>query len=91
MVIFDKKIKKFQRLDFKTCLYLYVTNAVIVDHSSVVEVEDKRTMSLEDSKYNEVFLFSNYEEYRNYYLMYVDSIEDRIINLVIILEKVKNK
>lgn len=79
----DKEIKKSQKLDFKTWLYLYITHAVRVDHPLVVEVEDKRTMFVKDSKKNEVFVFNNYEEYRNYYLMYLDSIEDEVIDLAI--------
>ena len=79
----DKEIKKSQKLDFKTWLYLYITHAVRVDHPHVVEVEDKRTMFVKDSKKNEVFVFNNYEEYINYYLMYLDSIEDEVIDLAI--------
>lgn len=78
-----KEIKKSQKLDFKTWLYLYITHAIRVDHPPVVEVEDKRTMFVKDSKINEVFVFNNYEEYRNYYLMYLDSIEDEVIDLAI--------
>jgi hypothetical protein len=79
----DKEIKKSQKLDFKTWLYLYITHAVRVDHPLVVEVEDKRTMHVKDSKKNEVFVFNNYEEYRNYYLMYLDNIDDEVIDLAI--------
>lgn len=71
------------RLDFKTWLYLYITHAVRVDHPLVAEVEDKRTMFVKDSKKNEVFVFNNYEEYRNYYLMYLDGIDDEVIDLAI--------
>ena len=84
-----KKIKKSQKLDFKTWLYLYITHAVRVDHPLAVEVEDKRTMFVKDSKKNEVFVFNNYEEYRNYYLMYLDSIEDEVIDLAIYRMKIK--
>lgn len=79
----DKELSKTQKLDFKTWLYLYITNAVKVIHPPVVEVDNKRTMYVKDSKNNEVFVFNNYEEYRNYYLMYLDSIEDEVIDLAI--------
>lgn len=75
--------KKSQRLDFKTWLYLYITNAIEVEHPPVVEVEDKRTMFIKDNKKNEVFIFKNYDEYRNYFLMYLDEVDDSIINLAI--------
>lgn len=78
-----KEVRKSIKLDFKTWLYLYITHAVRVDHPLVVEVENKRTMFVKDSKKNEVFVFNNYEEYRNYYLMYLDGIEDEVIDLAI--------
>lgn len=79
----DKELSKTQKLDFKTWLYLYITHAIKVAHPPVVEVDNKRTMYVKDSKKNEVFVFNNYEEYRNYYLMYLDSIEDEVIDLAI--------
>lgn len=79
----DKEIKKSQKLDFKTRFYLYITYAAIVEHSPAVEVDNKRTMYVKDIKNNEAFIFNNYEEYRNYYFMYLDSIEDEVIDLVI--------
>lgn len=79
----DKEIKKSQKLDFKTWLYLYITHAVIVEHPPVVEVENKKIMPVKESKKHEMFVFNNYEEYRNYYLMYLDSIEDEVIDLAI--------
>lgn len=70
-------------MDFKTWLYLYITNAIEVEHPPVVEVEDKRTMFIKDNKKNEVFIFKNYDEYINYFLMYLDEVDDSIINLAI--------
>lgn len=64
-------------------MFLYVTHTIKVAHPSVVKVDNKRTMQINDSKKNEVFIFDSYEEYRNYYLMYLDSIEDEIIDLAI--------
>lgn len=76
-------LRKSQKLDFKIWLFLYVTHTIKVAHPSVVKVNNKRTMQINDSKKNEVFIFDSYEEYRNYYLMYLDSIEDEIIDLAI--------
>lgn len=80
---FDKEYKKSQRLDFKTWLFLYITHAIRVEHPPVIEVNNKRDMYVKDSKKNEVFIFKNYEEYRNYFLMYLDKIDDDIIDLAI--------
>ena len=78
-----KEIKKSNRLDIKTWLYLYITHAVRIEHPPVIDVEDKRTMYVKDSKINEVYVFRNYDEYKNYFLMYLDSIEEDIIDLAI--------
>ena len=78
-----KEIKKSNRLDIKTWLYLYLTHAVRIEHPPVIDVEDKRTMYVKDSKKNEVYVFRNYDEYKNYFLMYLDTIEEDIIDLAI--------
>lgn len=79
----EKEIKKSTKLDFKTWLYLYITHAIRVEHPPVIDVEDKRTMYVKDSKKNEVFVFRNYDEYKNYFLMYLDNIEEDVIDLAI--------
>ena len=71
-----KEVKKSTKLDFKTWLYLYTTHAVRIEHPPVIDVEDKRTMYVKDSKKNEVYVFRNYDEYKDYFLMYLDSIEE---------------
>lgn len=45
-----KEVKKSTKLDFKTWLYLYITHAVRIEHPPVIDVEDKRTMYVKDSK-----------------------------------------
>lgn len=79
----DRKSSKTQKLDFKTWLYLYITHAEKVIHPPVVEDDNKRTMYVKNSKNNEVFVFNDYEEYKNYYLMYLNSIEDEVIDLAV--------
>lgn len=79
----DKEYRKSLRLDFKTWLYLFITKSIKVDHAPVVEVEDKKTMYVKDSKKNEVYVFRNYDEYRKYFLMYLDNIDDNLIDLAI--------
>lgn len=71
------------RLDFKTWLYLYITKALRVQHIPVVAVEEKRIMSIKDSKENEVYIFKDYDEYKKFFLMYLDDIEDDVIDLAI--------
>ena len=66
-----KEIKKSNRLDIKTWLYLYITHAVRIEHPPVIDVEDKRTMYVKDSKINEVYVFRNYDEYKNYFLIQI--------------------
>lgn len=77
------KVDKLPRLDFKTWLYLYITKAVKVDHIPVVEVEEKNQMCVNDSKENEVYIFKDYDEYKKFFLMYLDDIEDDVIDLAI--------
>lgn len=77
------KENKPPKLDFKTWLYLYITKALKVDHIPVVEVKDKRIMYVKDSKENEVYIFKDYDEYRKFFLMYLDNIEDDVIDLAI--------
>ena len=77
------KVDKPPRLDFKTWLYLYITKALRVEHIPVVEVEEKRRMDVKDSKKNEVYIFKNYDEYKKFFLMYLDNIEDDVIDLAI--------
>lgn len=77
------KVDKPPRLDFKTWLYLYITKALRVEHIPVVAVEEKRIMSVKDSKENEVYIFKDYDEYKKFFLMYLDDIEDDVIDLAI--------
>lgn len=79
----QKKNNKPPKLDFKTWLYLYITKVVKVEHIPVVEVEEKNHMYVKDSKENEVYIFKDYDEYKKFFLMYLDDIEDNVINLAI--------
>lgn len=74
---------KLSKLDFKTWLYLYITKILRVEHIPVVEVEKKRQMYVKDSQKNEAYVFKDYDEYKRFFLMYLDNIEDDVINLAI--------
>lgn len=79
----SNKVDKPPRLDFKTWLFLYITKAQKVEHTPVVEVEEKISMSINDSKENEVYIFENYDEYKKFFFMYLDDVSDELINLAI--------
>lgn len=80
---FDKKDKKSLKLDFKTWLYLFITKAVKVDHIPVEKVKNKKNIDIKDNNHNEVYIFKDYDEYRDFYLMYLDNVEDDLIDLAI--------
>lgn len=69
-------------LDLKTKLYLYLTHTKVVNHE---DVNKNIKLDIPSFRYgkNEVFIFKNYEEYKNYFLMFVDNINDDIINTAI--------
>lgn len=79
----SNKVNKSPRLDFKTWLYLYITKVVKVGLIPIEEVESKRRMYVKDSKKNEVYIFKDYDEYKKFFLMYLDDIENDVINLAI--------
>ncbi len=78
-----KENNKLSKLDFKTWLYLYITKILRVEHINVVEVEKKRQMYVKDSQKNEAYVFKDYDEYKRFFLMYLDNIEDDVIDLAI--------
>ncbi len=71
------------RLDFKTWLFLFLTRTVKVEHTPVLEERDKLTMYAKDSSPNEIYIFKNYEEYRNFFLMYLNEASNNLIDLAI--------
>lgn len=87
----DKKINSTSRLDFKTWLFLHIMNVIKVEHIPVVDVDEKRTMFVRDSKKNEVYIFKDYDEYRRFYLMYLDDIDNDIIDLAILTRESKGQ
>lgn len=78
-----KENNKLSKLDFKTWLYLYITKTLRVEHIPVVEVDKKRQMYVKDSQKNEAYVFKDYDEYKRFFLMYLDNIEDDVIDLAI--------
>lgn len=78
-----EKVNKIPRLDFKTRLYLYITNAIMVKHTPVVDVPQKRRMYVSYSPKNEVYIFKDHDEYKRFFLMYLDDVLDDVIDLAI--------
>ena len=70
-------------LDLKTKLYLKATGANIVDHPKVGEISKKLQLLEDNSKTRDVFVFDNYDEYKKYFLMYLDDIDETVIDLAI--------
>lgn len=79
----EKELKRIPRVDFKTWLYLIITNVKIVVHPEVFNIDNKRKMDVNDNNENEVYVFNNYDEYKNFFLMYLNSIEEYVIDLAI--------
>lgn len=79
----EKELKRIQRVDFITWLYLKITNAKIVVHPEVFNIDNKRKMDVNDNNKHEVYVFNNYDEYKNFFLMYLNSIEEYVINSAI--------
>ena len=77
------KDKRIQKVDFKTWLYLIITNVKIVVHPEVFNIDNKRKMDVNDNNENEVYVFNNYDEYKNFFLMYLNSIEEYVIDSAI--------
>ena len=71
------------KLDLKTLLYLYITKVVIIDHAPVEKVNEKRTMYFKNWQENEVYIFKNFDEYKKFFLMYLDDVDDDLIKLAI--------
>ena len=48
-------------------------------------------MDVKDSKPNKIYIFKNYEEYRNFFLMYLNEVDNNLIDLAIYKKAVKDK
>ena len=76
--------EKFPKLDFRTQLFLNIIRAVKVHHPPIVPVETKNDISLDGTNVRETFIFENYQEYLNYYLMYLDTVDENLICVAIL-------
>ena len=71
------------KLDLNTRLKLKMEGLSIVDHLPVTKKRD--FFSVNNTIKNTVFVFNDYEEYRNYYLMFIDEINDALIDCAIVV------
>ncbi len=75
--------KKVTKLDLKTNLFLYLTKAVKVEHIPVMNLNRKIPFEESSCRKDEVYVFKNYEEYRDFFLMYLDDVPNDLIDLAI--------
>ena len=78
-----EKLEKLEKLDLETWLYLYLTKAKKKQHLKIEKLSEKREFSIGKIQKNEVYIFKNYDEYRNFFLMYLDDVENELIDLAI--------
>ena len=74
---------KITKLDFKTNFFLYMTKAKKVEHMPVTLVKNKKRMYVSTIRPNEVYVFENYDEYRRFFKMFFENVEDSLIDLAI--------
>ena len=74
---------KITKLDFKTNFFLYMTKAKKVEHMPVTLVKNKKRMYVSAIRTNEVYVFENHDEYRRFFKMFFDNVEDSLIDLAI--------
>ena len=79
------------KLDWKTKFFLHIARVKIVEHPFVYEV-DKKLIITEESEYvDEAYVFTDYDEFKRYFLMYLDSVDESIINLAIVTKGSKGQ
>ena len=71
------------KLDFRTRLFLFITCARIVKHPEVVKVEEKLEFNEKANNKKDVYVFDSFDEYRNFFKMYIDDFDDELIDLAI--------
>lgn len=70
-------------LDVITKIFLYITKIKRVEHPNVKVHDVKETIPIKVVDKNEAYVFENYEEFKNYFLMYLDKIDDDLIDMAI--------
>ena len=85
---YEKELLKEQRPDLITLLYLMLDNVKIVAHPEVFDLDSKRKLDITPCTTREAYVFKNFDEYRKYFLMYLNDVNDEeIINFIICTSK----
>ncbi len=71
------------KIDIKTRVFLFITNARIVNHIEVEELDEKLELKEESQDRKKVYVFKNFDEYRNFFKMYLNEVNDDVIKLAI--------
>ena len=69
-----------KKLDMKTLLFLYITKVKIVETPKVID-NDKSGMNFDYSP--NVYIFEDYEEYKHFFEMYMDRVDESLIEMAI--------
>ncbi len=88
---YENELLKNQKPDFMTLLFLKFQEAKIVVHPEVFILDTKRKMNINPCGSREVYVFKDYEEYRNYFLMFLNSVDDTDIKKAIFTITKKGK
>ena len=67
------------KLDLKTKIFLFATGAKIKKYSH----DNQKDIEINKIEINDVYIFDNFEEYRNYFKNYLDCVYDDVIKLAI--------
>jgi len=85
---YNKHLLKEQKPDFSTLLYLMLDNTKIVAHPEVFDLDSKRKLDITPCTTREAYVFKNFDEYKKYFLMYLNDVNDEeIINFIICTSK----
>lgn len=72
------------KLDLGSKLFLSTVHANVIDHIKVEKNNEKLELTIDKINKHDVYIFENNEEYKNYFLMYLDKIDEELIEKAII-------
>lgn len=61
-----------KKLNFLIKCRIALAKGKIIDHPKVEKLDKKIELQISDSKFNDFYVFENYEEFENYFKMYID-------------------
>ncbi len=73
-----------KKMDFATWFYLFCLNLKVEKHEQVEDVKKKITFSFDNVKSsNNIYVFKDYKEFKNFFLMYLDNVNEDILKSLI--------